>query len=453
MTAWSIFTVILIAKMICAAVTVAASTMFLVARRRRGGDSSQTSCGSAHETVLFIVVPLLREQRTIAALFRRLVAQLDTFPELRIIFVTTEREILDDPETLDTTPSRLRQLICDYKGDRDRIILLHYPSYNCVVAEQLNYGVSHIARLQKDLLPYTYVMFYNADSIIDARTIVRTLAQARNRVPVIQQSAIFVANVPQLLQQRRYYLAAHGLYQSSWTLQHELPRYLFSRKIFSCIPRSIARNSLVHCVTHGLCIRMDALTEVGGFPVTVLGGEDLCLGFLLKVHGYDVVPLSVLENATTPDSVRALWRQLAGWFLATTGYVMFWRFLRPDVRRRRRAAVWVITALGLEDSLKWLLKGALIVLYIYLGYLAGHLAITIILYLIYVYTSLAALMWLWRRLPVILFPRPPILPLLCTVVLYWVIPIVRSGPAVRGLWWAVRIMAGVPFTKPKTEGI
>ena len=118
--------------------------------------------------------------------------------------------------------------------------------------------------------------------------------------------------------------------------------------------------SLVHCVGHGLLIRLDVIHRCGGWPAPLIGGEDLGLGFILKAMGYHVVPLPVLENAETPDTLRQLINQKAVWFLGTLGYGGYWRYIPTRPVGSRQFQVIGLTAQGLLDMANWLLAGPLI---------------------------------------------------------------------------------------------
>jgi hypothetical protein len=182
---------------------------------------------------------------------------------------------------------------------------------------------------------------------------------------------------------------------------------------------------------------LDILESVGRFPVLPFGGEDLALGFALTLSGYHVLPIPVLENAETPETALGLWKQLAGWYLGTLGYFVFWRHLPSDSCRKRIRHVIAISLLGLLDSLKWLLKGPIIIAYFFLACLTNHLFAAIVLYLTYFYVPYGFLLRVWFRLPATLFPRIAFSKLAIVTALSWLVPIVRSGPPWLGLFWGL----------------
>ena len=343
---------------------------------------------------------------------------------------------LDSPHELLDSRSR---------GSRPRPAFLRNPEYNeCF--RQYFFPVLRWSSARVVLL------LYNADSVVDADGLEALRAMASTGVPVAQQSSLFLANVPRLLAAGHIYLAAHGLRQSRWTLQHELPRYLWSRRQIPRMPPWLEQLGLVHCVGHGLLVRCDVLDSVGGFPIVELGIEDLALGYVLKAAGYHVEPVPVLENAETPDRARVLWLQKASWFLGVLGYLQYWKLAATVAPLRcKRIVLLATTAQGIYDAAIWILAGPSFVLLLVVGALTGHGLCALGLYLSYVYVPMLLTVWLWTRLPSGTFPRPPTGALFAGLVAYAIVPIAHSAPAVHGLWWALRLALGRPALRPKTE--
>jgi hypothetical protein len=450
-SAWLILFILLLLTTIRVLVAFALSLLFL-SRRIRPSISASLSEPINGQVSLYLVVPLLREQKVIKELFRRFTLAIEMFPEATLVLVTTQREIVEasDYPARSTTIEMIEDLITNYRGPKEQVQHIHYPEFNQVVAEQLNYAFQQLAALPGPPLSQRYVAVYNADSIIDLRTVQLLLASTELRAAVTQQSSLFLWNVPELLSARKYHVAGYGLYQSCWTLVHEIPRFLCSRRYLRWLPTWIERNSLVHCVGHGVLLRLDVVRAVNGIPVSQIGGEDLALGFVLKMHGYNVEPITMLENAETPHTYITVLKQLAGWFLGTVGYLVYWKNVPASVRRSRRITLSLLTALGVWDAIKWLFKGPILVTTIILGYLSGHFVLTVMLFLAYVYFPIVILVMFWRRLNTELFPQPSVA-IIPALLVYPLVPIMRSIPAFLGAWWACRIVLGKPFLKPKTE--
>ena len=280
----------------------------------------RTFCGSHEELTakrLVILIPLLREQSTLPSLFLRAREMLESVVGSDVVFVTTERETLEAPgrgENIPSTMEVLAGLLRSTPSIRHRVHHCHYPRFNRVVAEQLNFALDFLPVFHQHSRDDIFVLTLNADSVVCGAQIKSLFDRLRNGDSILQQSSLFLSNVPDLLKRHRTLPACFGLYQSCWTLQHELPRYLACTRFVPFLPSWVESHHLVHCVTHGLAIRLDILMDAGGFPVCEIGGEDLALGFILKSKGYHIDPVPTLENAETPDSVRKALIQSASWF-------------------------------------------------------------------------------------------------------------------------------------------
>ena len=448
---WLTLTALLLFKICLAVVQISFSLNFIL-KNQSDFNRTTSAINESENLSFFIVIPLLREQKIINQLYQRFVGLIKDSKEVSLVFITTEREIIENDNNEEgTTIEFLKELIkSSSEKVQNKIIHLHYPENNTVVAEQLNYAFEFI-NARKEQNNTAFALIYNADSVIEDTSVVEMIKKAHENVDIVQQSSLFLWNTPRLLNEHKFLLTCFALYQSSWTLQHELSRYLFSKKRLQFLPKRIEENSLIHCVTHGLLIKPSLLANAGGFPVTRFGGEDLALGFVLKVMGYHIEPLTSLENTEIPNSYKVLFKQLAGWYLGTLGYFVFWNFVPANVIRERFFSLFTVTLLGIYDSMKWLFKGFLILSYIILGFITGYLGLSVILYLLYFYTSLVGVIWLWYKLPDQIFPKPSKKALFASFLFYWLVPILRSMPAFLGLYWGIKNALGYSFIKPKTE--
>ena len=404
------------------------------------------------QVVLFLVIPLLREQPILDDLFSQLVSYLQIDDCLKIVFVTTEREVIESRQSLVTTADLLRQLMAREQVPVHRIVHLHYPLFNRTVSEQLNYATDYIYQHAGVPIQQCYIAVYNADSLIGEDAISSMLALARQGMPVVQQSSLFLSNIPTLLAHNKLYLAAHGLYQSCWTLRHEIPRYLIAARRFPWIPRFVSQTVVCHCVSHGLLIRLDVLTKTGCFPSVALGGEDLALGFVLRVIGYEIYPLRVLENAQTPGTFRILIHQLAGWFIATIGYFQYRHLISRTVSHSLRFRIAAQSLQGIWVSAKWLFRAPLLALYFYYGLRSGHILMSAVLYNAYLFGAAVFVLMLWKRLPESRFPRagPK---MILSLPFLMVCPFVEGCAALLGLWWLAKALIHGSFIKSKTERV
>lgn len=439
---WFLLTSGLLAKGLYTIAAMSASLRYL----RREKRVEPLEGGTAK---VFLVVPLLRELPILAQLFARFVGFLERFDRLRLVFVTTEREALEAEAGAEVTRDRLLELIRAHPSYGERIILVHYPSLNRSLAEQLNHALPVINRAASS--NDDYVLLYNADSVIGDDSIACLFGLADRGIPVAQQSALFLWNVPELCRQKRFFLAAHGIRQSGWTLKRELPRYLSNTDHIPWLPKWVRHLWLVHCVGHGQFVHLNLLNKVGGWPEVVIGGEDLALGFMLKVFGYHPHPVPVLENAETPSSLSALFKQKAVWFLGTLGYFRYWNLFSGDARRLHARRILIVTVQGIADCLRWIIAGPLVVFYLVLGWYVGYAAQGIAVYLLYSLIVPSFVLSAWRLQSLQRFPRARPQDLIGLYLAYSFVPIAHSLHAMHGLGLALRAVLDPTFRRPKTE--
>lgn len=421
-------------------------SLFFLFKKR----TTEPSGDQADEVTIVILIPLLREQATSPHLIRMLANHLEHFSELRVVFVTTEREQVEVSRGEKTTMEVIQLLLHEYPQCKNKIFHLHFPRINKVIAEQLNYGLNFIKNRPEWPASNTYVMLLNADSIVASEAFAEVINLAKQGVPVIQQSSLFLSNVPMLLRAGAIIEAAHGVYQSCWTLAHEIPRYLAARCFhWWRMPQGSAL-IIAHCVGHGLTIKISALDSIGSFYENGFGGEDLAFGVALQMKGTPITPGKILENAQTPIRFCDLEKQLSAWFLATTGYVAFAKYALQASPTRLWAARWQ-ALLGLVDAMRWLVKGPLI-LWMFYEAIVNHALLWMTgVYLLYCYGPLIVLIILWQKLPRNLFPKPPVSDIVKLIFVYPIIPIIRSLPAFFGVIIRCSMALGRPYVRPRTD--
>lgn len=180
---------------------------------------------------------------------------------------------------------------------------------------------------------------------------------------ISQAHSLFLSNF------RKISLAekSHALYQSRWTIAHEMKRLML---------HNLLRMSIAHVVGHGLCINLKVLKEVGGFPENSVT-EDIHLGFFLVALGEKIYSVDVFENGDNPVSLRDGLRQEYVW---SYGAMMYPYYLRNFKERFHKAyetnklRLFLITAHGVTTYIIWLITSwafiACIILAIQCNYFA-----------------------------------------------------------------------------------
>lgn len=193
---------------------------------------------------------------------------------------------------------------------------VHYSRTDGVMAHQLNYALG----IAKDTCsPWeTYVIIYNADSVVPNDTVSKFLSEISKGEDVILQSSLFLDNYTKFPDNWRGDIMRFvALAQTRWTLVHEIPRVRrqYAKAFWS-------RFESAHVVGHGTCIRLKALLEIGGYPQDFTN-EDLALGYFLSLKGYRISPLRSLENAESPNTLMGIVKQYKTWFYGAADYFIY----------------------------------------------------------------------------------------------------------------------------------
>ncbi|MCE8456633.1 glycosyltransferase family 2 protein, partial [Rhodovulum sulfidophilum] len=150
---------------------------------------------------------------------------------------------------------------------------------------------------------------------------------------------------------------ANALYQSFWTLSHEIPR-LLNQSQGSEFKQRYAN---AHCVGHGLFISIELFEELGGLPEDTLT-EDLFLGFKVRASGTSISPVPYLEYADAPSNFRSAFRQKRVWFW---GPMLYPYYLLQVLRTGKLspqdiARASAIALQGWLSSWRWLAAGPVV---------------------------------------------------------------------------------------------
>lgn len=320
-------------------------------------DRSAQPVGGGGPPHVVVILPMLREQRIIAetvGYFAKLAESCPVAVSLAVVTTAREHAERDRFGGARSTNELAAGLVAELRTAGVAAQHYDYPDPGGTMAHQVNYAAhGEIQRLAAAgaSQEQVWVALYNADSRPHPDTIAALAARVSGdeQVRVVQQSAIFTANVPQLLAQGRLVAAGAGLLQTRWTLAREIPRL---RRQARHARRGSRWPHLAHCVGHGLFIRADEFTARGGLPVETMN-EDLAFGYLACAAGTPIEALPLLELAETPGSVPALVRQGRQWFWSYPEYPAFaalagrqglgtrWRRAGLTVQGLARGGLWL----------------------------------------------------------------------------------------------------------------
>jgi hypothetical protein len=390
----------------------------------------------AAQANVYVLVPLLREQHRIGDLMDQWEHVLETHRQLSLVVLTTARE---QAESNDERHRTMQALIVDGRLDvwatAGRARHLHYPSFNRTYGEQVRWGIDQLRTLCR---ADDYVLLVNADSRIDAAGIAELLHCVADGSECAQQSALFLANFAQL----RPVAAAEALFQSTWTIETELFRYLAGSGMVRWVPSWLAFVWYQHAVGHGLLISVGLLDQIGGFPNPATGLEDAALGYLVRAQRRAVRPLHRLELADAPSSLRSLLRQRATWVRGPLGALAY----RPSSARER-----VLVAQALYDGVKWALTLPAICAEIVLLGRRDRLLWAVV-FLVRRYTTLGLMLSSLPEFGDYGLEPPPVGKLAVAIGIY---PVAILSYGAGGLWGAIGMLikwvTGAPWVQARTD--
>ena len=304
--------------------------------------------------VFLHLVPAYHEPE-IAGTVRALIESRYPHERLHVVVVTKEEEEQEPHPVMGVSTGelvrRLRDTLPPYQQKRLTHLAMPGPGRK---AHQLNWALrpeSLREMLGPDVDPTrVFVGVSDADSIPDPDTY-RWIAQEelagrgalayqgltlslanydhhaiRGRICAIQQSSIFIrVSIARLINEvkRVRFLAA---------LEARAPR-------LGCLVRPgfelFFRRSQI-CLGHNQFVRLDALTDVGGFP-TSGATEDSTLGYELGSRGVLIRALPMIELTDLPDTSEKVIRQNARWYL---GVLDDMPFLRAVWRAAPTPSTW-----------------------------------------------------------------------------------------------------------------
>ena len=293
------------------------------------------------------------------------------------LYQKTWKDIVGGFNNLLSTEDILKKLLLkSSKSIKGKVLIYRYPKEDGNMANQLNFALKKIAETED--LDSTYTAIYNADSVVSVNLpiLIKNYIRKNSKALVIQQSALFLSNYDSLGNSiQGLFLKSIAFLQSRWTLAHELPRILKQLK---------SKLEGAHVVGHGLIINLKVMKKAGFFPTNYVN-EDLPLGYILKLNGYNIYPFPLLENAQSPTSIKSMFTQYTTWFYGVFHYPLYVKNAFVNFKSVKvRALVW-----GVKYTIRavmWLLL-SFIWLYVLLYPLTvqnyGLFVVSVVIFFIY----------------------------------------------------------------------
>ncbi|MBF6209728.1 glycosyltransferase [Nocardia puris] len=286
---------------------------------------------------IVVVVPMLHEADRAAECVDHWCKLLADHPELRLCVLTTDRERHERPEGPHSWDAVTAAASFRRATVAGRAELLHYPRVNRTYGEQLGWALDLLTTRPA---PPDHLYVANIDSRLSPHGCAEIVELAAT-VAVAQQSSVFFGNLDDL----GPVATAEAFYQSRWSFEHEIFRYLAGAGHLHCLPGWLRSIWYQHTVGHGLLIATATYRRLGGLPSPRHGLEDAALGVAIREAGLHIHPFSTLECGDAPSSVREVQRQRSTWIrgpLCSSEY--------PRTRRGH-----LIAAQGTYGGVKWAL--------------------------------------------------------------------------------------------------
>jgi hypothetical protein len=346
------------------------------------------------------------------------------------------------------------------RSGHPRITVLRYPHSTGVMSHQLNYALQHLWSNKKNL--ETFVAIYNADSHPARDTLLaadQQITQATETINILQQSSLFTLNYhayPNTFS--GLFLRSAALFQTKWTLVHELARLreqsLNVSKVGGTLSSIIMHSKLSHCVGHGLIVRLSYFVQ--DFLPTDTVTEDLPYGYYQCARGEAIFPIPVLENSDSPLSVPSLLNQKKIWFWPYIQYPQCYAKVVSAKQYRSKLEAGYLTLQGLIVGLAWLLHSAVFLLPIVLAPFSTRPlhAITLFLlaYLLYWIIPQSIIVGRLSKLEPHPTGRWSIYDTVTTSVLGILVILTHSIGPIQAIWdYLLHLFTGKSIVKTKTE--
>ena len=378
---------------------------------------------------LFLLLPVYLEQKLIRRVIEDYYNLIKDKDNIFLIIITTGKET-DNLANSESTFNIAKDTIDNLRAKN--ILIIHYPHKEIIKY----YGVDNI-----------WFFTLNIDSKYNERAFGDIINLVNSKEKIYQHSAFFLSNFNCFQGWGRLFLQAAAIFQSRWTITHEIKRYrVNAANIF------FSKFQLAHAVGHGLLIPVNIFRKYC-FPVDEII-EDSPFGYLLRCEGHVINPVKNIEIADSPHSFLEHIKQKYTWSFGPMGYSNYFRKYRNNFSRgyrENRARVLILTIQGLLSALNWQVS-SWIFLYLVAGffYVGNGLALLIVTVLSLYSADYIIAMLYFKKAGYINFS---IKSLILIYLNLWVVILIHSLPANCALLSIVLKWVGLKqnITKFKTE--
>ncbi len=269
-----------------------------------------------------VLIPCYKETKVIHKTLEHFKDILQHIKNIDVYVITTEKEKYEN-SIVQTTYEHLLEL--ELFND-SRFHILNYPKITGIMADQLNYAIDEILKLETLPKDKIYFSIYNADSRPDKSTFIELFQKIRqNNFPkIIQQYSNYFLNYNSL----GFIMKGFSIYQTAFEFRNGLINNNISNFLYS------------HVVGHGLTIRADYITNIGKFN-SKFWCEDIYLTGLIHNNKEKILSLNSLDNAETPDTLRLQIIQNAVWFKTASHHFNIFKDIRKYYSTSLKGFIWL----------------------------------------------------------------------------------------------------------------
>lgn len=285
---------------------------------------------------IILVLPVLHEADRIDGTIKFLSTIMLESRVLECIVVGTELEC--EQAGSNPTLDAARRSI----GAIDRFIVMEAPKSDLGKARQINFAACDAAARHAGRALWLLTIDIDTRFPLDA---VRSVEPASAMcAPAVQMHSVFLSGFETLPPIQK----AHALYQSRWTVSHEIPNnFIASRTGFY----------VSHIVGHGAFIKLDLFIEMGGLPSST-HTEDLQFGYYLIASGLWIRSLRLLGMSETPDTFGEALRQQKSWAFGPLHYSKYRSLFKselPSYYAKNKFRSLIVMMIGMMTFANWLL--------------------------------------------------------------------------------------------------
>lgn len=290
----------------------------------------------------------------------------------------------DLPTTFDLATKEANLINSQFKNKI--VTVMNYPHRGGVMSHQINYVVRKILKSKENINSIFAV--YNADSRPNKNTlkyVTYAFKEFENetgvRPNIVQQSSLFTLNYNKFPSSLSgFALKAASLFQTKWTLVRELTRFrLQSNKVVKVNNNFIFKifnTEISHCVGHGLFVRFRLLANE--YLPTETINEDLPFGYYQCCKGEPILPLPILENSESPETLNSLMNQKRFWFTPYLEYLNCRERVLRLGKYRSKLEVEILTFQAELTGLIWILQSFVLFVPLVIGLYLNNLLIIIV---------------------------------------------------------------------------